>query len=1228
MHEELASMGNSPISEDVLSLIRQKLPTMGKSLMKSKVYVKGPEDVPEGYSAMRGPQGGMYYETEAVEHSKFEFGPTKESRQALMDYGRERNTMSEFLSGVQNAEEVKQRIEKYAEFMDGKTYSLISKVVEDQSRELLKAGVSKETVDALAADSTDKLVYQEMRSWERQLGDHGIRHIEGNIRIFNEILNSFKNEECAGQPCPITDKDRLIGYIVMVNHDIGYTAEPSRTNIPGTKYHKEFSEKWFENERVLYEKVLGKDDFERAKKYILLHDTPDIDWEKDPVLAAISVADNLALFHREKLPTLFKKVPDAIPILIKMQQALNEKDTAKFAEYKGALDQNIDKTNLPEYTKYLLKKAAKEISPYTPPVTLSMLAGSVGSVSYHKGDGLDVEIIKDPFESDINKLYDQGQSKFVKLAESYGIRDFEKDKFDFIKNGKKVLSVHAKNPSVEKGEMIFKSDEFTVFDNPNREFEGWASVSIIDKQGDFIGAGEVAKMMPIYVKRGAPVMDTHSNRPVGQITKWELKKKPDGADGIYVWGNVFKDYSTDDFVWDGIKNGRYTGLSLGGRNLISNMKCDTHRCFNNIEKLEVWEFSLVPSPANKAATLTSFNKLAKNDEFADEIEKNGRPPKAWWDNCVSRAKHFTDDPSRYCGWLYFHGDETGHGKQKESFGKPFTKGSEIVEKSSSIKEEYEKLTSMSLTAVQGVWRRLAIAPIGDRPKEKDSIIEDIMGYLFGDDWARPENLEKATFPKVMEGDGKHCAECGSEVETPGNTLCDRCNADYERLSDEAAKVQKSMMKSDIVSILEKCPKCKSEIEEKMKGGISKEDAAMPIIMKLFENIVKGKWDGSTDSGSEYHDLRSNHGLSHDSAVAYIEGRKSWKEIQDEMNETSRGVREEKERAMKKEDPEYEREMRDAANMTIRDPEPTEGEKQDMFEYLDDLRDSGATNMFGAGSHLQREFGIGSGLARKILLEWMQTYGERHKGDVGKSESMTKNEILSLMDKAELISSQVNGPRGAAMGDKFKSEVNMSEKDNKDTKEVKKDDTVPVTPATPSAADPIAEIKQMLGEILARLSALEGAGQAPAGGVPGGGEPEIKMAADTAVDEKAKLDANATEKAEAPKTVPVQIDQGKQEEKSVGPDKVSGETGAGNTGSDVAKFNADFAKQVAEAFQPMMAEMLQKAGIKTVVTGKPTDLAKAGIRQPNVASDAPAPNWRDIVKQDWKTIETINKTGKV
>jgi len=43
------------------------------------------------------------------------------------------------------------------------------------------------------------------------------------------------------------------------------------------------------------------------------------------------------------------------------------------------------------------------------------------------------------------------------------------------------------------------------------------------------------------------------------------------------------------------------------------------------------------------------------------------------------------------------------------------------------------------------------------------------------------------------------------------------------------------------------------------------------------------------------------------------------------------------------------------------------------EYLDALRDSGETNMFGAGRYVQEQFGLEKKEAREILSEWMKTF---------------------------------------------------------------------------------------------------------------------------------------------------------------------------------------------------------------------------------------------------------------
>lgn len=47
----------------------------------------------------------------------------------------------------------------------------------------------------------------------------------------------------------------------------------------------------------------------------------------------------------------------------------------------------------------------------------------------------------------------------------------------------------------------------------------------------------------------------------------------------------------------------------------------------------------------------------------------------------------------------------------------------------------------------------------------------------------------------------------------------------------------------------------------------------------------------------------------------------------------------------------------------------------MFAYLDALRKSGETNMFGAAPYLMNTFGVERSEARIVLKQWMDTFSD-------------------------------------------------------------------------------------------------------------------------------------------------------------------------------------------------------------------------------------------------------------
>lgn len=52
---------------------------------------------------------------------------------------------------------------------------------------------------------------------------------------------------------------------------------------------------------------------------------------------------------------------------------------------------------------------------------------------------------------------------------------------------------------------------------------------------------------------------------------------------------------------------------------------------------------------------------------------------------------------------------------------------------------------------------------------------------------------------------------------------------------------------------------------------------------------------------------------------------------------------------------------------------TNESKEEIFTFLNYVRETGAVNMFEGGRLIQEQYGLSRYEARDILLEWMKTY---------------------------------------------------------------------------------------------------------------------------------------------------------------------------------------------------------------------------------------------------------------
>jgi len=51
---------------------------------------------------------------------------------------------------------------------------------------------------------------------------------------------------------------------------------------------------------------------------------------------------------------------------------------------------------------------------------------------------------------------------------------------------------------------------------------------------------------------------------------------------------------------------------------------------------------------------------------------------------------------------------------------------------------------------------------------------------------------------------------------------------------------------------------------------------------------------------------------------------------------------------------------------------------DMLRFLDGIRESGITNMFGASSYIEERFGMGHENAVEVLSYWMESFGKKNR----------------------------------------------------------------------------------------------------------------------------------------------------------------------------------------------------------------------------------------------------------
>lgn len=173
------------------------------------------------------------------------------------------------------------------------------------------------------------------------------------------------------------------------------------------------------------------------------------------------------------------------------------------------------------------------------------------------------------------------------------------------------------------GDRINFSMPISKVDREKRTISGWATLEMLDKQGDIVG---IDASVNAFKRFRGNIREQHTPLAVGKMISFKQDKYFDketgqAHNGIFV--DVYISKGAED-TWHKINEKILTGFSIGGRikeaEDIYAKGTDGPARF--IKEYELDELSVVDNPACPAADIVSIQKFATNDIEDKTVEKN------------------------------------------------------------------------------------------------------------------------------------------------------------------------------------------------------------------------------------------------------------------------------------------------------------------------------------------------------------------------------------------------------------------------------------------------------------------------------------------------------------------------------------------------------------------------------------------------------------------------------
>lgn len=282
-------------------------------------------------------------------------------------------------------------------------------------------GAPADDLADMQVDLVRKLIYQEVQSRLRRMGDRGVRHIMGNIDLTEQMFAALANA------VDITPKERFLARLVHVHHDLGYTCHAAQVSYQAGRMHRHYSARIFNDEWNRYRKVIAPRDLLRCRDAVSMHAHLDYDFVADHLGSCVRVADHLMPFQQHWTYPALADVKEGPKLAHDLETALRHNERAAAAEIRQKLwDAVMSNGKFSGLYKEDLLSGLRAFDKGAYSVDLGAWAGTISGFRFSQElNQMEVAVAPDDARRALQSIFDVGQDQLFFFARKRGASEDE-----------------------------------------------------------------------------------------------------------------------------------------------------------------------------------------------------------------------------------------------------------------------------------------------------------------------------------------------------------------------------------------------------------------------------------------------------------------------------------------------------------------------------------------------------------------------------------------------------------------------------------------------------------------------------------------------------------------------------------------------------------------------------------------------------------------------------------